>query len=159
MKTLFFVVLILLLLCPGVVSAQDPTAEPATGPVAEATIVPPPFPVDIPEVLPNTAAEGVDFLALGLGALAGLIGKYLTNAIKDAPFLNNEDKSKIGRPSAILLAAIISVATGYILSIAGVAANFLDTSGVWQVLITVWPWAYKFYLDSRKSAVVAAVPS
>lgn len=166
MKTLFLIVLLLLIICPGTVAyAQDPTAEPAIEPTAqptaeptgEATVVPPPFPVEIPENLPDTAAEGVDILALALGALAGLLSKYLTNAIKDAPFLSDENKSKISGPAAIFLAAVVSVVTGYILSMAGVAANFLDSSGVWQVLLTAWPWAYKFYNDAQKP-VVAVEP-
>lgn len=155
MKTLIVLLTVLLLfVLPAIALAQEPTAE-ATPNVATDPVVPPPFPTEIPEVLPETAAKGVDILALALGALAGLVSKYLTNALKAAPFLSEGDRSKIGGPAAILLAAVVSVATGYVLSYAGVAANFLDTSGVWQVLVTAWPWAVKFYHDSRKPVVAA----
>lgn len=163
MKTLTIGLLIILLLSlPLPALAQDPTAEPtieATA-VPDVTIlpdpvVPPPFPVEIPDELPDTALKGVDILAVMLGALAGLIAKYLTNAIKALPFLTEGDKDKITGPAATALAAVVSVAVGYILAYAGVAANFLDTSGVWQVLVTAWPWAVKWYHDSRKPVVVA----
>lgn len=153
MKTLIILLTVLFLLTFGVVVvfAQDPTAEPeATAEATAEPIVPPPFPTEIPEVLPETAAKGVDVLAVMIGALAGLVGKHLTNAIKGASFFSDGDKSKIGGPAAILLAAIVSVLTGYALSYAGVAANFLDTSGVWQVLVTAWPWAVKWYHDSKQ---------
>lgn len=149
MKHLLYAFLFAMLLftaCNFTSFAQEP--EPTVEVTAE-PIVPPPFPTDIPEVLPETAAKGVDILALGLGALAGLITKYLTNALKAAPFLNEGDKSKLSGGGAVFLAAIVSVVTGYVLSYAGVAANFLDTSGVWQVLVTAWPWAVKFYHDSK----------
>lgn len=158
MKILIVLLTVFLLFTvPYVALAQEPTAEPTIQPTAEPTaeaIVPPPFPTEIPEVLPETADKGVDVLAVMLGALAGLIGKYLTNAVKSLPFLTDEDKSKISGPAAIALAAVVSVVTGYVLSYAGVAANFLDTSGVWQVLVTAWPWAVKWYHDSRKPVLV-----
>lgn len=150
MKLLLLALLVLFLALPVLAYAQEPTAEPTVEATAE-PIVPPPFPTEIPAVLPETAAKGVDVLALALGALAGLVSKYLTNGIKNLPFLTNEDKEKIGGPAAIALAAVVSVVTAYVLSYAGVAANFLDSSGVWQVLVTAWPWAYKFYMDSQKS--------
>lgn len=162
MKTLLFALIIFILLALPVM-AQDPTAEPTLQPTAEPTIdvtaepepvVPPPFPTEIPEVLPETAAKGLDLLALAVGALAGLIGKYLTNAIKDAPFLSDGDKSKISGPAAALLAGVVSILMGYLLSMGGVAANFLDSSGVWQVLVTAWPWAVKWYHDSSKPVVI-----
>lgn len=159
MKTLFFTLLIIsLFVFPAIAYAQDPTAEPtaeATAePLAEPVVDPPLFPVEIPEVLPETAAKGVDVLALALGALAGLVSKYLTNGIKSLPFLTDEDRSKVTGPAAILLAGVVSIVTGYVLSYAGVAANFLDSSGVWQVILTAWPWAFKFYHDSVKPVTI-----
>ena len=138
----------------GLVMAQEPTAEPTTSPTMQ-PIEPPPFPVEVPETLPETAAQGVDVLALAFGALAGLIGKYLTNGIKALPFLSEGEKSKLDGSASIFLAAVVSIATGYALSYAGVAANWLDSSGVWQVLVTAWPWAYKFYMDSRNQSAKA----
>ena len=158
MKITIVLSLILFIALGSFAYAQDPTAEPDAQPTAEATaepVVPPPFPTEILEVLPETAAKGVDILALVLGALAGLLSKYLTNGIKSLP-LTEGDRLKISGPAAILLAAIVSVITGYILSVAGVAANFLDASGIWTVLLTAWPWAYKFYHDSQKSIVTAS---
>lgn len=161
MKALSFVLLVALLLAlPSIGYAQDPTVEATFQPTVEATVqptaepvIPPPFPIEIPQTLPNTAAKGLDLAALAIGALAGLLSKYLTNGIKAIPFLTDKDKSKISGPAAILLAGVVSIVTGYLLSLGAVAVNFLDTSGVWQVLAWAWPIAYKFYMDEKKAVI------
>lgn len=90
---------------------------------------------------PATAAEALDWLALGLAAAAGLLGSRLTDAIKRIPWLTDGDKSKISGPLAELVAALLSVGSGFLLAYLGQVAGFLDQSGLWQVIIFAWPAA------------------
>ena len=138
MKTLIVALLIVMLL-PQLASAQEPTAEP-TPPTVE-----PGFPLEIPETLPPTAEKGLEGIAILLASLAGLLGTALTDAIKRIPFLSAGDKSKLGGPAANLLAAIMAIASGYLMGWLGMAAGVLDTSGAWQLILFSWPAAKTWF--------------
>jgi hypothetical protein len=94
---------------------------------------------------PATAAEGLQWLAAGLAALAGLLAYAVTDAIKRIPWLNDEEKSKISGPMANLVAAVVSIASGYLVGSFGQVAGFLDESGLWQVVVFAWPAAKAWF--------------
>lgn len=165
----------LLMLMPLVALAQDPTAEPtvfaeatpdvATDPEPVPTIEvtsepqePPLFPGEIPETLPETAAEGLEGIAVLLAGLAGLAATAITDALKKLPYLSGVDKTKLEGPIVNLLAAVVSIVTGYLMGYLGVAAGFLDTSGVWQVILFSWPAAKAWFEveQHRKTVPVLA---
>lgn len=162
MKILILVLLISLFVFPAVAYAQDPTVEPeATPSVATDPITDPPlFPIEVPETLPPSAEEGLKGIAVLVAGLAGLLSTALTDAIKKLPFLNTEDQSKISGPAANLLAAVVSIVTGYLMGYLGTAAGFLDSSGVWQVILFSWPAAKAWFEveQHRKGAVLVDLP-
>lgn len=164
MKILLIALLISLFVFPAIAYAQDPTVEPTaevtpipdTEPIAD----PPLFPIEVPEELPPSAEEGLKGIALVLATLSGLIITALTDAIKKLPFLNEEDQSKISGPAANLLAAVVSIIVGYLMGYLGTAAGFLDSSGVWQVILFSWPAAKAWFEveQHRKNAILVDLP-
>lgn len=148
MKILILIVLVSLFIFPTLAYAQEPIADP------------PLFPIEVPETLPPSAEEGLKGIALIVATLAGLLGTALTDAIKKIPFLNDEEKSKISGPAANLLAAVVSIITGYLMGYLGTAAGFLDSSGVWQVILFSWPAAKAWFEveQHRKSYAVVDLP-
>jgi hypothetical protein len=104
---------------------------------------------------PATAAEGVQWLAVGLAAAAGLLASALTDALKRIPWLTDGDKSKISGPLADLVAALVSVGSAYLLGYLGQVAGFLDQSGLWQVVIFAWPAAKGWFeITTRRKEVI-----
>lgn len=102
-----------------------------------------------PPQLPPTAGEAVAELAAALAVLAGLLANRLTEALGRLPFLSDEDKNKLRQPLLDIFAAVFSVASGYILASAAMAAGFLDESGWWQVILWSWPTAYGWFRGKR----------
>lgn len=144
----------------GMTNAQtvEPTVQtlPHTvEPTAQATVEPEP-PPGFPDQLPDTASKGVDLIAAFLATLSGLLAVAVTDAIKRLPFLTDDDKSKITGPLANLLAAVVAVASGYIIGALGTVAGFLDASGVWQVILFSWPTAKAWFEieQRRKTGII-----
>ena len=101
--------------------------------------------------LPDSAGGGVQQIAVWLAVVAGLAANAIVDAIKGLPILKDGERSKIAGPAGNLVAAIISVLSGYVVGWLGVAAGLLDSTGLWQVLLFVWPMA-KGWFESQKLA-------
>lgn len=106
--------------------------------------------------LPDTAAGGVDTLALFLAGLAGLLASAITDAIKRLPFLRDEEKTAISGPTADLVAVLVSVGSAYIVAYLSQLAGFLDESGLWQVILFSWPAAKGWFEVSSLRRSVAS---
>lgn len=89
--------------------------------------------------VPPTAGEAVELIEAGLVALAGLLGWAITDAIRKWAWLPEQDRSKIGGAAANLVAAVVSVASGFIVGWLGQWTGLLDTSGIWSVVVFAWP--------------------
>lgn len=97
------------------------------------------------DTLPATAEEGLSLLAVGLAALAGLVGMRLTAAVKNLPFLKDDEKSKLSGLMADLIAFLLSTGIAYLIAWLTPLASTLDRSGLWQVLLWSWPAAKAWY--------------
>ena len=114
------VTLFILFACPGIIFAQDAGT-------------------------PATAGEGLNSLAVFLAALAGLASTAIVDALKNIPWLKTGEKSRIAGPLGDLVAAVVSIATGYAILALTPVAGFLDQSGFWQVIIFAWPFAKSWF--------------
>jgi len=94
-----------------------------------------------PQGLPPTATETVSLIEISLAALAGLLGWAITDAIRKWSWLPEQDRSAISGPAANLVAAVVSVASGFIVAWLAQWAGFLDQSGLWAVVVWAWPLA------------------
>ena len=111
-------------------------------------------PIQPPAELPKTAHEALALFPLGLAMLAGIIANRLTDYLKTIPQIGDENAEKIGGATADFLAAIMSVVSGYVVGHLAVAADFLDTSGIWQVIVWAYPFALAWF-EIRKRREVA----
>lgn len=105
---------------------------------------------------PGTAGEGLNALAVFLAALSGLAATSIVDALKNIPWLNAQNKSRLAGPLADLTAAAVSIATGYVVLLLTPVAGFLDTSGFWQVIIFAWPFA-KSWFEAKQLRKALAV--
>ncbi len=99
--------------------------------------------------LPDTAAEGLEWLAVAIVALSGLIATKLTEALARMPFLSDADKDKIRRPLLNLVAGVISIGSAYLMMYGGDLAGFLDSSGLWNVVVWAWPAAVAWFTTQK----------
>lgn len=117
-------------------------------------------PVMAAQEVPPTAGEAVGLIEAGLVALAGLLGWAITDAIRKWTWLPEEDRSRIGGAAANLVAAIVSAASGFIVGWLGQWAGLLDTSGIWAVVIFVWPAAKGWFeLTNGRKMIAQLVAS
>lgn len=102
-------------------------------------------PAVLAQELPPTAVEAVGWIQAGLAALAGLLAWAMTDFIKKMAWLPDSDRSKIAGPAANLVAAIVAVASGWLVGWLGQWAGLLDESGLWSVIVFAWPAAKAWY--------------
>lgn len=106
----------------------------------------------------DSAAEGLQWLAAALAALSGLLAYAVTDAVRRAAWLKDEDKSKISGPMANLVAAVVSIGSGYLIGYLGQWVGFLDQSGLWQVIIFSWPAAKAWFEVTTRREIIELQP-
>jgi len=97
---------------------------------------------------PGTAVEFLNrlMLALGPAGLAGLLGSQLTDRVKALfPFLSGEQQNELGRALTQLIAVVLSIGSAYVIAYLTPVAEFLDRSGLWQVILFAYPFAWTFF--------------
>lgn len=151
---LSWILVIVLMLVGLVAPAFAQTIEPTAEPTVEVTPTVTPEPTPSPG-LPSTAVEGLNMLAVALAALAGLAGNRLTEAIKRLPFLTDEEKSKLSGLTADLVAFVLSTGVAYLITYLTPAAQMLDQSGLWQVLVWSWPAAKVWFETQQRRKAIA----
>jgi hypothetical protein len=158
---MFFGVALLLSLTVRLTSAQtaEPTAQPTVAatvqPTVEPTTQPDVPPPGLPDNPPATAGEGLSALAIAIATLAGLAGARLTTLIKNLPFLQEGEKSKLSGLVADLVAFVLSTGIAYLVTYLTPVAATLDNSGLWQVLVWSWPAAKAWYeVERHRKATV-----
>lgn len=125
----FLLFLIPALVLVPVALAQDPTPAPTEEPQF------PTEPPEIPDTLPENPQDVIPLLEVLIMFGAGLLAKYLTDVSKALPFVGGSEKfrKQIIQAVAVLASLAVTVVTTY----AGVAAEFLQSSGLWAVLLAV----------------------
>jgi hypothetical protein len=115
-----FVILTFMMMIPAVALAQD------GGP------------------LPETATQGLALAATMLAAFGGLLASMATDWLKSRKWkwLTADDQTKIQGWIAAFVTGVFSIAAGLLLNYGAKFAADLDTTGVWQVILTVGPWLF-----------------
>lgn len=106
--------------------------------------------------IPQTAVEALAMLVLLVGTWVGSgeLGSLITDLVKRLPGVAEGDASRLAGTGAQFAAAVITTAVGLAALYLGPAAQFLDTSSLWTLLVAALP-ALKFAYEahSRKKRV------
>lgn len=118
---------------------------------------PPTF--ELPEELPDTAAEAVNVVVAFLTFLSGLATIYVTRWLRKLPGLDENEASKIVGLGADVVAGVTALVIGLAVAYGAMAAGFLDDNGFWQVLLYVWPIAWGMHKGKKiaKTRAVAVI--
>lgn len=136
--SILFVIIGLLLLAAPMVLAQDPAQSPIPTPTSGEQ----PPALQLPDKLPATAQEGLGQAVLLLSALGGVVASQVTDWIKKIPWLKSGEQEKIAGWLAFIITGAISILSGVALDRGMEYAVKLDTSGIWQVVLTFGPWVF-----------------
>lgn len=99
-----------------------------------------------------TAVDALNVaIPLIFGILAGLLGNVFTEAVRKAPALTT-----LSDPLSNLLAAIISLASGWLLAQGMQYAQALDATGAWAVIGLSWPAAKGWFEIVKNRKALAA---
>lgn len=99
-------------------------------------VVPAAFAQDGGFKLPETAAEGLQLVLAAFATFiaSGYVGSVVTDWVKKIPWLSPADKDKVSGAGAEILTIILTTAVAVGATYAGPLAEWLDTSGVWNLL-------------------------
>lgn len=96
-----------------------------------------------------TAVEALQVIVpLIFGTLAGLVGNVLVDMVRKFPGL-----AQLNDPLTNLLAAVVSLASGWAVAWGMEYAQVLDSTGTWVVIGLAWPAAKAWFeiVKNRKA--------
>lgn len=111
--------------------------------------------------VPDTAVEGLALLAALFGSWVsgGYIGSYVTDLVKKlsgltGDVMTGEQQTRLSGAGAEFVAVALSIGAALGVNYATPVAEFLDTSGVWELITLSTPavlFAYKRFYDRKKA--------
>jgi hypothetical protein len=112
-----------------------------------------------PEQLPPTAGEAVIWVQGLLVLLAGLAGNRITEWISqfDLGWLSKDDHAKARQIILDIVALLFSVGAGYALPYLTNAAEYLDTTGIWLIIVAAWPVCRLWFLSQKLTTNVGGL--